>query len=212
MRKLINGLLWLAGLILVVGGILRLVLFKTWTVPDDLDLSSSLAPTLWAGDLVIVTTRGDPGFGDLVRCTDPTNALRYVAGRIVGLPGDTVEIDAGRLVVDGKTYARARACFQDTFFVAHPTSGAAMELSCGVYELGGDWHYAGTAIRAMPGLRAKVDVGEGKVFLLSDNRAMPYDSRIYGTVAMESCKEKIVFRIVGADGFEDSANRFTYIR
>lgn len=212
MGKLFRGLAWIVGLLLLVGGILRLVLFKVWTVPDDLDLSSSLAPTLWAGDVVLVTTRGTPGFGDLVRCRDPGNALRFVAGRIVGLEGDTVEVDGGRLVVNGKAYGRESACPEASFFVPHPTSGADFEVGCGVVAMGGDWYYAGLPLHTMPGLRSRVEVGEGMVFLLSDNRALPNDSRIYGTVAAEDCTEKIVFRLVGAEGFADATKRFSYIR
>lgn len=212
MGKFIRGLAWIVGLLLLVAGVLRLVLFKVWTVPDDLALSSSLAPSLWAGDVVLVTTRGTPGFGDLVRCRDPENALRFVAGRIIGLAGDTVEVDGGRVVVEGKAYGRESACPEETFLVPHPTTGADFEVGCGVVKMGGDWYYAGLPLHTMPGLRGRVEVGEGMVFLLSDNRALPNDSRIYGTVPAEDCSEKIVFRLVGAEGFADGAKRLSYIR
>lgn len=212
MRKLLRGLAWIVGLVLVVGLILRLTLMRAWEVPEDLALSSSLAPTLWAGDTVLLLTRGTPGFGDLVRCKDPQSPLRYVVGRIAGVEGDTVEADGGVLRVNGTNYPRETACPEPTFMVPHPSSGSEVELECNQVKMGGGWHYSATPLRAMPGLRAQELVGEGMVFLMSDNRAMPYDSRVYGTVPLTDCGERVIFRAWGKDGFQDAEKRFSYIR
>ena len=51
-----------------------------------------------------------------------------------------------------------------------------------------------------------------EVFLVSDNRRFPYDSRRFGSLDAESCKESIFFRLVSKNGFLDVKPRFTYIR
>jgi hypothetical protein len=55
-------------------------------------------------------------------------------------------------------------------------------------------------------------VAPGSVFLLSDNRVKPFDSRHFGTVDRQSCKETIFFRLVSERGFFDAPRRLTYIR
>jgi hypothetical protein len=57
-----------------------------------------------------------------------------------------------------------------------------------------------------------VDVPEGKWFLLSDNRVFPYDSRDYGLVDADTCKETVVGRLVSKKGWMDSKNRLNYIQ
>jgi type IV secretory pathway protease TraF len=56
------------------------------------------------------------------------------------------------------------------------------------------------------------EVEPGFFFLLSDNRDMPYDSRNYGNVDKDTCKETPVFRLVSAAGMSDVESRFTFIQ
>ena len=53
-------------------------------------------------------------------------------------------------------------------------------------------------------------VQAGKVFLMSDDRYLHYDSRNFGTVPQASCQH-ILFRLWGANGFADSSRRFNII-
>ena len=84
MRKFLKGLGWVVGVlaVLVLGA--RLLLLRTWTVPNDATLTASLAPTLREGDVVLLLFRGEREAGDLVRCPHPEGG-RWVAGRIVGV-------------------------------------------------------------------------------------------------------------------------------
>lgn len=66
--------------------------------------SSSMSPTLRAGDVVLVTRRApalaDLGRGDLVVFAMPTDGTTAVK-RVVGLPGEHVVVLDGELHVDG---------------------------------------------------------------------------------------------------------------
>ena len=58
----------------------------------------------------------------------------------------------------------------------------------------------------------KVTVPSGQLYLVSDNRFFPFDSREYGPVPQESCSEAVFFRLVSRLGFGDSEARLTFIQ
>jgi len=211
MQKFVKALLWTAIGLALIGGVLRLLIFKTWTLPDDLQLAASIEPTLHNKDTVVLFTRGKRGFGELVRCKDPDDPTKYSIGRIVGIEGDVVELKGRRLYVNGKVYDHVQACPAGKYSYVHPHSEAEIELQCGVVEMGGGWHYRGNERKATPPNAFKAEVGAGMVFLLSDNIDFHDDSRDYGTLERSACTEKIVFRLWGERGFKDEETRMTYI-
>jgi signal peptidase I len=182
-----------------------------WTVPDDPVLAASVGPTLAGGDTVLILFRGTPGFGDLVRCSDPEVPDRYSVGRIAGVEGDTLELEGHRLLVNGKKYDNYSACPKPKFTVAHPTSGSEVELNCDVVEMGGGWHYRGYSPKPFFVDKTRVTVAEGMVYLLSDNREFHDDSRDFGALPAGSCTERIFFRLWGKEAWGDTKRRFTFI-
>jgi len=215
MQKALRFILWVLGIFIVLCIVARIALFESWVLPDgnvEPLMAASIEPTLSGGDTVLVLTRGTPGFGDLVRCPDPETPSRWIIGRIVGVSGDMVELTGRSLRVNGKSYNATDACTQPYFNVKHPDSGTQLEMQCARVEMGSGWHYRGTARKYKKSNNKRKRVGEGMVFLLSDNRDLHDDSRDFGTLPAESCKERIVFRLWGAAGFSDSERRFTVIR
>jgi signal peptidase I len=101
---------WLAatGIALILSGVLFRSTYLITVVSGE-----SMFPTLHSGDLLLVARRAydqaEPGRGDMV-------VARYAGGlivkRVVGLPGDEVDVKQGRLYVNGRrakeTYAIAR--------------------------------------------------------------------------------------------------------
>jgi len=84
-------------------------------------------------------------------------------------------------------------------------------MQCNVIEMGGGWHYRGNEKKVAPTAVFKHEVGEGMVFLLSDNIDFHDDSRDYGALEASSCTEKIVFRLWSDTGFKDEDSRMTFI-
>lgn len=208
MKKFLKGLAWVVGILAVIILILRLTMFKLWTIPEDRVLDSSIRPSLQAGDVVLVMTVGKRGFGQLVRCTDPEDPQRWVVGRIVGLEGDTVEIDGPNLRINGTAYTTMDGC-KDKLMVPHPTVGT-VEAQCSRVAMGGGWHFrAYVAGNESPSTHK---VGAGRLFLLSDNRTFHDDSRDFGSVPAETCSDLVVFRLWGKAGTGDYDSRFMYIR
>jgi signal peptidase I len=69
--------------------------------------SESMAPTLHAGDQIVVTPyfRGVPRRGDVVVFVSPIHADELMVKRIVAVPGDLIDSRLGRVRVGGYTLA-----------------------------------------------------------------------------------------------------------
>lgn len=212
MEKLRRGIGWTLGVVLVTALLLRLLVLDVWTMPDDPYQGAAAAPVLGAGDTMLLLTRGEAGFGELVRCADPQDPSAFVVGRIAGVQGDTVEVAGGVLLVNGRKYESESACAQPKVFVKHPETLKDVELICGVVTMGSGWHYRLSSPGQFQEQKKTAKVGPGKVFLASDNRAMHDDSRDYGLVDRSTCKARPVFRLWGKGAWADDQSRLSYIR
>lgn len=212
MRKTVRFLAWTALIIGVIVGALRLVAIRWWRIPEgDPFLEASIAPTLRGGDLILLWRLTKPTYGDLVVCPEPDAPDRFVIGRILAEEGDTILLKDGSVVLNEKSAETERAC--DEFEVADPNSGGEVSQLCQVEAVGGISHMRGSVSgHKLPPVTTEKDVGTGQVFLVSDNRLFPYDSRDFGNVERATCKETVVFRLVSRRGYFDQESRFTFIQ
>ena len=117
-----------------------------------------------------------PGFGDLVLYVsgmpDGKGGARELTGRVIGLPGDEVEIKAWGVYRNGGL------------------------LDEPYLESGGDDVIGGDG--GAGGELASVTVPEGSCFVLGDNRAAAVDSRdvMVGFVPQADLRGKVVFRLL----------------
>ena len=119
--------------------------------------SESMVPTLKVWDRVLINKLAydleEPLRGDIVLFESPDGGEDPLIKRVVGLPGETVELRNGELFVDGERveepYLDRKAC----------VSGKPKTCSFGPLE-----------------------VPEGYVFVMGDNRAHSFDSRFLGPV------------------------------
>jgi hypothetical protein len=56
------------------------------------------------------------------------------------------------------------------------------------------------------------EVEPSSVYLISDNRLFPFDSRDFGPLPTASCKETFIFRLVSRLGFSHVKSRLTWIQ
>jgi signal peptidase I len=207
---MLKTVLWTAAVLGVLLGGLRLVALRWWQVPlDDDEFAASLAPTLRAGDWIILWRLTPPGFGDLAMCDDPDNPGYKVIGRIAGEGNDQIRVKAADITINKKKQATESACNPSRVEVADPTSGASVQLTCSIEAMGGVKHMR---LNSKKTSDFSTEVEPGFLFLLSDNRDMPYDSRNYGNLDKDTCKESVVFRLVSAEGMSDVESRFTFIQ
>lgn len=211
----LRGALWILFILGLVVGLARVTALRWWQVPaDDADLVASLAPTLGAGDWIILWRLTPPGFGDLVSCPDPEEPGAVFIARIAGEGGDTVTIEEnGNLELNGVRMRSERACKSPTVVVENPRSGDEVELRCDIETLGGVHHkrvlMPPGGLRPMP-IERKVEPGH--LFLVSDNRYYPFDSRDFGVLPRESCSEAVIFRLVSRLGFSHVESRLSWIQ
>lgn len=110
-RKSHSLLEWGKAVLLAVGLalIIRLFLFEPYLVEG-----SSMDPTLHDGDRLFVSKSsfmiGDVKRGDIVIIDGDEKDVHYVK-RVIGLPGDTVEVKGHKLKINGKQLAEPN-CFQ----------------------------------------------------------------------------------------------------
>ncbi|HMR04620.1 MAG TPA: signal peptidase I [Polyangiaceae bacterium] len=214
MRKVLRFLLWTAIIVGAIVGVARAVAIRWWTVPlNDPYLEASIAPSLRGGDTIILWRLTKPKFGDLVVCPEPDAPERVVIGRIIAEVGDNVAVEGQTVQVNDRAAATEEACNAPKFTVLHPTTRSEIEQGCSMEVLGGHLHMrGGVGGHGLMPRSVKTKVEPGKVFLLSDNRLLPYDSRDFGQVDVNTCTETVVFRLVSAKGFFDVESRLTFIQ
>ena len=78
--------------------------------------------------------------------------------------------------------------------------------------MGGGWHYRGALAKGTHQAKTHTTVGPQMLFLLSDDREFSDDSRDFGTVSRDSCKDRPVFRVVSKGGWSDDVHRLMYLR
>jgi signal peptidase I len=157
--------------------------------------TGSMKPTILEGDRVYVNKLAydlkvpfttwhvaqwsDPKRGDIVVFFSPYDGKRLVK-RVVGLPGDVIELRNDSLILNGKPLDYQPIPEERLRDVAG--SDRANHLFA-IEGLSGRPH----AVAAFPGVPAKRDFGpyhvpEGHYFMMGDNRDDSFDSRYYGPV------------------------------
>jgi signal peptidase I len=140
-------------------------------------LSSSMLPTLDVGDDILVDRQAysetrTPRRGDVVvfRYTQPGQPETQVK-RIIGIPGDRVEMSGNRPVINGWLVP---SC---------PAGVYALPAGTGIFSAALDVEYLGDSayltlqnVAADP-FTGSVQLGEGSYFVLGDNRGGSLDSR-----------------------------------
>ncbi len=184
------------GFLFVVFGMIfmRSALADWYVVP-----SSSMYPHLLEGDRVIanrvayviripftnivVKQVGNPQRGDIVTFFSPEDGTRLVK-RVIGLPGDTIEMRDRRLIINGE-----EANYQEVADVPREYLTPHYEMSQRVFtESLGDLHHN---IIVMPEAYQSiqsfgpVQIPEGQYVMLGDNRDNSRDSRYFHFVKRE---------------------------
>ena len=137
--------------------------------------SSSMEPTIKRGEVIIVDSdaysRSAPNRWDVVVFDSPLGGGGLWASRVVGLPGETLDIRSGKIVVDGREESMPMRLTIGSYILpkSGPTSGAPDPV-------------------ALP-----FKIPSGSFFVLGDNISNALDSRYWGSLD----RSKIIGKVSG---------------
>ena len=150
---------------IIVGGV-YFFLGRPFTVSG-----ASMYPTLHNGDRMVLSKVGDIHRFDVVILKAPDENVEYIK-RVIGMPGDTVEMKSGVLYINGKKvdqpFINTEALAKQTVFMDDFT---------------------------LESLTGESKVPEGKYVVLGDNRGVSTDSRMIGYIDRSAIEGKAVFTI-----------------
>jgi len=166
---------------LIMALVIRAFLVQAFSIP-----SGSMQPTLLIGDYLLVNkfTYGirnpltnkvwipisTPQRGDVVVFIFPQDPSKDYIKRVIGLPGDRIQIINKKVSINGKVYATPEAVYVDPMVIPSP-------------------HGPTESARDNMG---PVVVPANSYFVMGDNRDQSYDSRFWGFVPMDNLRGKAV--------------------
>jgi signal peptidase I len=182
---------------IVLAMFIRIVLFEAFEIEGP-----SMEPTLLDKDRVVVAkfvyglflplmnealfNWGQPNVGDVVIVRSPRDNVDIVK-RVVGLPGDTIELRDGVVYRNGK----ATEHVNDGPCKDQPDAGP---FGCEwVREKVGDHTFhISQQVESARTTRAPVKLGPDEIYVLGDHRDRSNDSRALGPIALKRVKGRVL--------------------
>jgi signal peptidase I len=167
------------GFILLLAIFVRIFVFSSFVMSG-----AAMLPSIWPGDFLLAAKWGlrSPKHGEIVALRCPPSPDKLCLKRVIGLPGDRIEIRQGHLVINGQESQERRR----GPLVTEVTPA-------------GSWAvWPDTESQNLP----PVVVPPHMVFLLNDKRSDLDDSRSWGPVSMELIEARAVRIWMSLDWFD----------
>ncbi|MEK3875073.1 signal peptidase I [Paenibacillus sp. FSL M7-0420] len=131
-----------AGIVFAVMSLLNIYVFNVSTV-----IGQSMEPTLYQGEKLIINkialSFGNPGRGEVVVLHDPSTGpsrKEYLVKRVIGIPGDIIEVRSQQLYLNGKLLDEP---YIDTSI--EDPDFSSLTVQAGTYFVMGDNRHAGAS-------------------------------------------------------------------
>jgi signal peptidase I len=202
---------------LLVGAALFTMLFFRFVIVPTGAMKNAILP----GDrLLINPSIGEIQRGDIVTFKSPKdNSIRYMQ-RVIGLPGETIQVHNQKVFINGAELAERRAfyAFDDLFEDREKAIKAERSEGEGAYtafyqsreESGEDESFAMRITTY--GITEPFQIPQGHYFLLGDSRDDSEDSRYWGTVARELITGKPVLIYASVEKPETGGEKIRWER
>ncbi len=109
-----------------------------------------------------------PQRGEVIVFRYPLDKRQYFIKRIIGLPGETIEIVDGRVFIYSEEYPQGAELKEDSYL---PSEFRSKQIS-----------------------HKKISLGPDEYYVLGDNRALSLDSREFGPVKRDLIIGRVIFR------------------
>lgn len=145
----------------------------------------SMDPTLHDNQRLITSKLSNLERQDIITTKEPDNQSLYVVKRIIGLPGDQVEMKNNILTINDKTYDEPyldefkEQFKEDALADEYSYNSAFQEQAANATSFTDDF---------------SVTVPADQYFVLGDNRLISKDSRIFGFVDQSLIQGKVILR------------------
>lgn len=200
------------GVAVFIALLLRAFVVEAFKIP-----SGSMIPTLQVGDHIFVNKflygirvpwtnikvfkhSREPRRGEIIVFVYPVDPDKDFIKRIVAIPGDTVQVCGGQVLLNNQPVRREEqpgSCEYDDYDEDRP-SGSWHRVQCVAYsEWNGNEHYSTVHNHASAAgsqsCTTPVTIPPEHVFVMGDNRDNSHDSRFWGPVHYDLIKGKAWF-------------------
>lgn len=165
--------------------ILIAILIRVFFISSYVMSGASMLPSVWPGDFLVATkwNLGEPQRGDVMALRCPGGKDRTCLKRVVAVPGDRVELNAGVVYVNGEAGTQKMV-----------SEELAVE------------RFRGRAWVIWPSKKGTQTTGAmvvppRHVYLLNDKRADGEDSRGWGTVSYDELEGRVKYVWLSLDWF-----------
>ncbi|MES1165660.1 MAG: signal peptidase I [Verrucomicrobiota bacterium] len=188
------------GIAVAIALLLRAFVVEAFQIP-----SGSMIPTLEVGDHIFVAKfsyglgipftdkkifeYAAPERGDVIVFKFPQDHSTDYIKRVVGLPGDKVEVRQNEVFINGVPVPREHQGVY-RYSEGGQITGDERECELWVETLDGKRHHEIQEMSRPPSNFGPYPVPEGNVFVMGDNRDNSSDSRVWGTVKHDLIKGK----------------------
>ncbi len=166
----VGSFIWDLVKILIIAVII-IVPFRTFVAEPFVVSGASMLPNYHNGDYLIIDRlsylTGSPKRGDVIVLRYPKDNTQFFIKRIIGLPGETVKLIQGHVVIINKEYPEGLKLNEP---------------------------YLASAVETL-GKLDPTKLGSGEYYVLGDNRTASSDSRVWGILPEDDIVGRVWARV-----------------
>ncbi len=182
-RKKIGDIVFFSTMSVVIAFLITYIILFSFVFMRVEVTGRSMMPTLSSGDVLVAHKNFTVEHGDVVILKDVKNNGDWLIKRVIGLEGDVVEIQNGKVYLNGDLLEESYVLDENSTFA--PSCSDDTNTMLQIYTL-----------------------GENEIFYLGDNRMDSLDSRYYGVCTEDNVVGVVSDYFVSIKGTTTAVGKF----